>query len=256
MIQHWFLLRELVKRDIQGRYAGSLLGLVWSFVEPLFLLALYYFVFAAILELKLDRGPIENFGLFLFAGLLPWMAFQEGVSRGTTAVTDNAVLVKKLTFPSEILILSAVLAALVHEGIAAGVFLLVVGLMGELEPAALPWLLVALPLQVTLTLGLGLLLASLNVLFRDISQLLGMVMLAWFFLTPIVYAPYHVPEDFRTWLELNPLTTLVGLYRLAFFGGQPPGGMELAWLALFSAGIGVAGLALFRRLKPVFADEV
>lgn len=256
MIHHRFLLRELVKRDVQSRYAGSLLGLVWSFVQPLFLLGLYYFVFATVLQISLIGERTESFGLFLFAGLLPWMAFQEGVSRGTTAVTDNAVLVKKLTFPSEILILSAVLAALVHEAIAAVLFVAVVGLMGQLEPAALAWLLVALPLQVTLTLGLGLLLASLNVLFRDVSQLLGMVMLAWFFFTPIVYPMGHVPDRLQPWIELNPMTVLVGLYRLAFFGGEPPGGMELAWLALFSAGIGAAGLALFRRLKPVFADEV
>ena len=206
MIHRWFLLRELVRRDFQGRYAGSLLGFVWSFVQPLFLLGLYYFVFATVLKIRLTGEATESFGLFLFAGLLPWMAFQEGVSRGATAVTDNAVLVKKLTFPSEILVLAVALAALLHEGIAAAVFLAVVAVTGHLSVATLPWLLVAIPLQMGLTLGLGFLLASLNVLFRDISQILGMVLMAWFFLTPIVYSLNHVPDGLRPWIAANPLT--------------------------------------------------
>lgn len=256
MIHRWFLLRELVRRDFQGRYAGSLLGFVWSFVQPLFLLGLYYFVFATVLKIPLYGERTDNFALFLFAGLLPWMAFQEGVSRGTTAVTDNAVLVKKLTFPSEILVVAVTLAALLHEGIAAVVFLAVVAFTGQLAPLSLPWLLLAVPLQLALTLGLGLLLASLNVLFRDISQLLGMGMMAWFFLTPIVYPLGQVPERLQPWIAANPLTVLVSLYRLAFFGGEPMPAWHLAWLGGLAVGLAVGGLALFRRLKPIFVDEI
>lgn len=256
MIHRWFLLRELVRRDFQGRYAGSLLGFAWSFVQPLFLLGLYYFVFATVLKIRLEGEATESFGLFLFAGLLPWMALQEGVSRGATAVTDNAVLVKKLTFPSEILVLAVALAALLHEGIAATVFLGVVALTGHLSPASLPWLLVAIPLQMGLTLGLGFLLASLNVLFRDISQILGMVMMAWFFLTPIVYSLNHVPEGLRPWIAANPLTVLTSLYRLAFFGGEPVPPWQLGGLAVLAVVVCLGGLALFRRLKPTFVDEI
>ena len=256
MIHRWFLLRELVRRDFQGRYAGSVLGFVWSFVQPLFLLGLYYFVFATVLKIPLTGERTENFALFLFAGLLPWMAFQEGVSRGTTSVTDNAVLVKKLTFPSEVLVLAVAAAALLHEGIAAAMFLVVVAVLGHLAPSSLPWLLVALPLQMILTLGLGFLLASLNVLFRDISQLLGMVLMAWFFLTPIVYPMTLVPEWLQPWIAANPLTVLVSLYRLAFFGGTPVPLWQLAGLGILSVGVGLGGLALFRRLKPTFVDEI
>lgn len=256
LIHRWFLLRELVRRDFQGRYAGSVLGFVWSFVQPLFLLGLYYFVFATVLKIPLYGERTENFALFLFAGLLPWMAFQEGVSRGTTAVTDNAVLVKKLTFPSEILVLAVALAALLHEGIAAVVFLVAVALLGQLDPVSLPWLAVALPLQMALTLGLGFLLASLNVLFRDISQILGMMLMAWFFLTPIVYPMTLVPEWLQPWIAANPITVLVSLYRLAFFGGEPVPVWQLGGLGLLSAGACFGGLALFRRLKPTFVDEI
>lgn len=259
MFQYWFLLRELVRRDFQGRYAGSVLGFVWSFVQPLFLLVLYYFVFGKLLPLRLDDAGTDNFAFYLFAGLLPWMAFQEGVSRGATAITDNAVLVKKLTFPSEILVLSVALGALLHEAIAAVLFLVVVAAAGQLEPLQLPWLLLVVPLQVALTVGLGLLLASLNVLFRDISQLLGMIMLGWFFLTPIVYPESildRVSEQFAAPIRYNPLTVVVRLYRLAFFGGDLPSPIDLAVLGtvVFLAVFG--GFHLFRRLKPTFVDEI
>ena len=256
MIHRWFLLRELVRRDFQGRYAGSLLGFVWSFVQPLFLLALYYFVFGTVLRVRLVGESTGSFGLFLFAGLLPWMAFQEGVSRGATAVTDNAVLVKKLTFPSEILVLAVALTALLHEGIAGVVFLVVVAAAGQASPASLPWLLLAIPLQMALTLGLGFFLASLNVLFRDISQLLGMVLMAWFFLTPIVYPLGQVPAELQPWVAVNPLTVLTSLYRLAFFGGDPVPVWQLAGLAGVAVVVFLGGLVMFRRLKPTFVDEI
>lgn len=254
--RHLFLLKELVKRDFQGRYAGSVLGFVWSFVQPLWMLVLYYFVFATVLQLSPLGERTGNFAFFLFAGLLPWLAVHEGILRGATAITDSAPLVKKLSFPSEVLVLAVVLAALVHEAIAAGLFLAVLAMAGELSLGSLPVLLVALPLQVALTLGLALLLSAVNVFFRDVSQLLGMVLNAWFFLTPIVYPLGQVPERFRGWVELNPLTALVGLYRQALFGpvGEWPGGIP----ALLATAVVVlsAGLWTFRRLESHFADEL
>lgn len=260
MSHHFFLLRELVKRDFQGRYAGSILGFFWSFVQPLFLLGLYYFVFGLVLRVPLVGTRTDNFAFLLFAGLLPWMAFQEGVMRGATAVTDNANLVKKLTFPSEILVLTVVLAGCLHEGIAGLVFVAVVGGSGQLTVAQLPLLLVALPLQVALTLGLALILAALNVLFRDTSQVLGMVLAAWFFLTPIVYPRSllgeGVPAVVRQAIELNPMTTLVDLYRAAFFGGAPVPWSAVGGLAITAAVLLSVGFWVFRRLKPVFVDEM
>lgn len=254
--RHLFLLKELVKRDFQGRYAGSVLGFVWSFVQPLWTLVLYYFVFSTILQLSPLGERTGNFAFFLFAGLLPWLAVHEGILRGATAITDSAALVKKLSFPSEVLVLAVILAALVHEAIAAGLFLAVLAMAGELSLGSLPVLLVALPLQVALTLGLALLLAAVNVFFRDVSQLLGMVLNAWFFLTPIVYPLALVPERFRGWVELNPLTALVGLYRHALFGpvGQWPGGVA----ALCGTAVVVLSIGwwTFRRLKPHFVDEM
>lgn len=256
MRRYLFLLRELVKRDFQGRYAGSLLGFVWSLVQPIWLILLYTFVFSVVIKIKLDGEPTTHFPIFLFGGLLPWAAINEGVIRSATAITDNATLVKKLRFPPEILVLAVVLAALLHEAIAAVIFVCALLWLGELHWGGLPLLLLVLPLQIGLTLGLGLLVAALHVFFRDTAQILGMFFNVWFYLTPIVYTLSYVPSRYRTWLQLNPLTALVGLYRRAFLGGSfelVPGVLSLA---LAAAVLTSLGFWLFSRLKPAFVDEI
>ena len=257
MSRRLFLLKELVRRDVKGRYAGSLFGLVWSFAQPLWMLALFGFVFSSIMKVPAVGVRHGNFAIFLFSGLLPWMAVQEGILRATTSVTDNGSLVKKLRFPAEILGLAVVLAALVHEGIAMLAFFAVVAWTGEISWRGLLLLLLAIPLQVALTLGVGWLLAAIHVFFRDVAQILGMGLTAWFYLTPIVYPASFVPERLRPWVELNPLTGLVGLYRAALLADSPlPSRIALASLALFSCGFFALGGWVFRRLKASFVDEI
>jgi lipopolysaccharide transport system permease protein len=254
--RYLFLVRELVKRDFQSRYAGSALGFVWSLVQPIWLIALYTFVFSTVMKIELKGESTQHFSIFLFGGLLPWTALHEGVVRSATAITDNAALVKKLRFPSEILVVAVVLAALLHQAIAAVIFVGALVWAGELSWGGLPLLLVALPLQIGLTLGLGLLAASLHVFFRDTAQVLGMIFNVWFYLTPIVYPLSKVPSRYRAWLELNPLTGLVGLYRQAFLVGRlepVPGALSLA---LVVAVLTSLGFWLFGRLKPAFVDEI
>jgi homopolymeric O-antigen transport system permease protein len=265
MRNDFFLLRELVRRDFKGRYAGSVLGFLWSFVQPLWLLALFTFVFATVMRIPLTGQRTDNFAIFLFCGLLPWTAVQEGVMRSSTAITDNATLVKKLRFPSQILVLAVVLASLLHEGIAAAIFVGVLTLTGELAWRGLPLLLLALPLQLALTLGLGLALSAVHVFFRDTAQALGMLFTGWFYLTPIVYPLSLVdvsvtvlghPLRIRPWIEVNPLTALVELYRQAFLGGRLALVPGTGALALLAAGALLFGWWLFRRFRPAFVDEI
>ncbi len=256
MWKHSFLLRELVKRDFKSRYAGSLFGFLWSFVMPLWQLALFSFVFATVMKISLVGERTENFAVFLFCGLLPWMAFQEGVQRGATAVTDNASLVKKLTFPGHLLIVTVVVTALLHEAVAVLVFGLYLAMTGQLQLGSLPLLLVAIPLQVGFTLGLGLLLCTAHVFFRDTVQVVGMVLMGWFYLTPIVYPLSLVPEAYRSWASLNPLSVLVALYREAFLGGElvlPDGTGTLAATTVL---VLLVGGWLFGHFKPDFVDEL
>ena len=253
---HAFLLRELTRRDFHGRYAGSLFGFAWSFVQPLWQLLLFSYVFSLVLRVPVTDGGSDRFWVFLFAGLLPWLAVQEGVMRGATAITENASLVKKHRLRAEVLVLSVVLAALVHEGIAAVVFVAVLAMLGELVLAGVPWLLLALAIQLVLTCGLALLVAALQVFVRDTAQVLGMLLSAWFYLTPIVYSLALVPERLRWIADFNPLTAVVGLYRAGLYGAAPP---ALPALGIATA-VAVASLALgavvFRRLAPEFGDAL
>jgi homopolymeric O-antigen transport system permease protein len=251
-----FLLVQLVRRDLQGRYAGSALGLLWSFLQPIWQLLLFTFVFEVVLRMRPVGEGTQRFWVFLLCGLLPWLAVQEGVQRGATAITDNAALVTKLHFPSHVLVVTVVVAALAHEAIATVVLLPVLVALGELHWQGLPWLLVAIPLQLLLTCGLGLLLAAVQVLFRDSSQLVGMLLQAWFYLTPIVYPLGMVPPRLQSVLRWNPLTGLVELYRAALLGSPPPPAASLAALAISAVGAMAIGWSVFRRLQPAFVDEL
>jgi len=253
---HLFLLRELVRRDFTQRYAGSVLGLTWSFLQPLWQLALLSFVFSLIMRIQLVGEATGRFWVFLLCGLLPWTAIQEGIQRSATVITDHAAMVKKIAFPSEILVVELVLSALIHEGITMALFVGALVAVGELAWSHLYLLPLAVLLQALLTLGLGYLVAALNVFFRDVSQLLAMLMSAWFYTTPIVFPLAMVPGSFQPLVLLNPLSILVLLYRRALLGAASPweGGLDtLIGLAIVFL---LAGLWLFRRLKPTFSDEI
>lgn len=251
-----FLLRELVRRDFASRYAGSWLGFLWSFVQPAWQLLLFSFVFSTVLRVAPTGAHTDRFWIFLFCGLLPWIGIQEGLMRGSTAVTDNANVVKKLRVPSEILVVTVTVTALMHQAIAAAVFLVLLAGLRELSWATLPLLIPALVFQLALTLGLGMLLAALQVFFRDLAQLLGMGLAAWFYLTPIVYPVAAVPFPYRRWIQLNPLTGLVELYRGALLGGGEATAASIALLAAVAFALLGAGWVVFRRLRPAFVDEI
>ena len=254
--QSLFLLRELVVRNLRARYAGSLLGLAWSLLNPLWQLMLFTFVFDVLLEFSLVGERTESFPIYLFCGLLPWIAIHEGLSRSASAITDNADLVKKMRLPADLLVLSLVLGAGLHAAVGGVVFVVVLALLGELSISTLPLLLVAIPVQLALTFGLGLGLASVNVYFRDTTQAVGLVLNAWFYVTPIIYSMHFVADhpNVRRLLELNPLTGLVSLYRAAFLGGELP--VSLMPLLASAAGALVLGGALYARLRHGLADEI
>ena len=255
-MHHSFLLKELVRRDLQSRYRGSLFGFLWAFVHPLWQLALLWVVFSVILKVPIVGERTASFPVFLFSGLVPWLGFAESVQRASTAVVDHSGLVRKLRFPSELLVVSTVLSALVHQFVALAIFAVWQAVAGEPAWARLPWLLFGLAAQVCLSLGLGWAAAALQVFFRDVSQAIGIGMQAWFYLTPIVYPLSLVPEQLRPWVALNPMATTVQAFRTVLLGSPPPAaGAALALVGISLATLGL-GWALFRRLRPAFADEL
>jgi lipopolysaccharide transport system permease protein len=245
----------LVARDLRGRYVGSTLGLVWAVVNPLAQLAIFTFVFSTVLAVRFGTDDVP-FVLYLAAALFPWLAFQESVLRSATCLVENAVLVKRVVFPVEVLPVQIALSALIHQLIALALLLVLMVALGvPPRPAALA-LPALLALQLLLTIGVGWIVAAAHVLFRDTAQLLGVVFPMWFYLTPIIY-PYHlVPAYLRPVLALNPLTALVEAYRdVLLHGVVPLGGREL-WLAFVSVAVFYGGAAVFARSRGEIADLV
>ena len=251
-----FLLKEMVVRDIRARYAGSGLGVFWAFAQPVLWMLLYTGVFGVILRVPVEKG-FSGFPEFLLAGLLPWMAIQEGVSRSATVLTDNAAMVKKTVFPVETLVLSVVLASIVNQVIAFAVFALYVASVGHLS---LPWLLLAVPallLQALLTYGIGCLTTTVTTFLRDTAQVIGIGLTVVFWLTPIVYPIAMIPPR-HAWLlsvvRANPVTHLVEWYRAAFSTHVLPTPASALYLTATCVAAALFGAALFAKARPHFAD--
>lgn len=251
-----FLLKEMVVRDIRARYAGSGLGLFWAFAQPVLWMLLYTGVFGVILRVPVEKG-FSGFPEFLLAGLLPWMAIQEGVSRSATVLTDNAAMVKKTVFPVETLVFSVVLAAIVNQVIAFAIFALYVASVGHLS---IPWLLLAVPAllcQAMLTYGIGCLTTTVTTFLRDTVQVVGIALTVVFWATPIVYPISLIPARHGWLLALvraNPVTHLVEWYRSAFSTHIAPSASSVLYVVLVSVVAAVSGAALFARARPHFAD--
>ena len=243
----------MVLRDIRARYAGSRLGVSWAFAQPILWILLYAWVFGVILRIPVEKG-FSSFPEFLLAGLLPWMAIQEGISRASSALTDNAAMVKKTVFPVETLVLSVVLAAVVNQIIALAIFAVYLAWLGHLS---FPWLLLAVPallLQTMLTFGVACFAATVTTLVRDVAHGIGIALTVVFYATPIVYPAALIPPRYRFLLAINPIAHLVEWYRRAFTLHVLPDASSVLYLALFAGVAAVLGTALFFRARPHFAD--
>jgi homopolymeric O-antigen transport system permease protein len=254
--RHFFhLLSELVVRDLKSRYVGSFFGPLWAVFAPLLWVAIYTFVFSVVLKISLSGEPAGvNFPEYLLAGFLPWIAIQEGLSRSATALSDNAVMVKKTVFPKETLVATVVLSAVVNELIGLALYAVYLVHRGHFS---LRWAIFVLPLlaiQVAATYGVGCLLAGFQVFLRDTSQIVGLGLAMLGFLTPIFYPVSIVPARFRFVVAANPLAHLVEAFRDVFFRHVLPGVSSLGYLALFAASAAILGSLLFVKAEPHFAD--
>ena len=253
------LLRTLVRRDLEARYKGSVLGNLWPLLNQLSQLLIYTYVFAIVLQVKLSlKGvPANNitFGLWLFAGLLPWIAFTGGLTQATTSVTAQPNLVKKVVFPLALLPLVPILAAFIESSFGLIALIILFAISTHTFHATLALLpLVWLP-QLMLTAGLGYLLAGLTVFVRDIPQTLAVVLNLWFYLTPIVYPASAIPEQWRIYVFwLNPIAAIAEVYRDLILVGHIQHWGELAVAYLIASVVLLLGLWCYRRLRPAFAD--
>lgn len=254
--RHWSLIHASAKREILGRYRGSVLGLVWSFFNPLFMLAVFTFVFSAIFQARWGGGSDSKteFALLLFAGLLVFNLFAECVTRAPTLVLSNVNYVKKVVFPLEILPVVSLLSALFQAFIGVVVWLIVYMIFfGVPHPTVFLLPLVLLPFCFFL-MGLSWALASLGVFLRDVTQIIGVLTTALMFLSPIFYPATAFPEDYRYVLYLNPLTTVVEQTHDVLFWGKTPDFFMLGIYWMVATSIAWLGFAWFQKTRKGFAD--
>ncbi len=245
------MLISTVRKDLRSRYRGSFLGFLWTFINPLFQLLIYSLVFPYLLRIS-----TENYPMYVFTGLLPWLYFTSSVQISSTCIAANANLVKKIYFPRMILPMSVSCVGLINYffGLCITIPALIITGVG-----ITPWILflpVVMLVQFIFTTGLCLMFSAMYVYFRDLEHIIGIVLTAWFYVTPIVYDASAFPEGIRKILALNPMTQFVDAYRAVLLYGNAPDAVWFPCLAAVSVIVFVIGMAVFSRLQKDFAEEL
>lgn len=256
LIRNRGLIYALIKREIIGRYRGSFVGIVWSFLNPVFMLAVYTFVFSVVFKARWGTGSDSKteFALVLFAGLIMFNLFAECVGRAPSLVLANVNYVKKVVFPLEILPWVTMGAALFHIFVSICVWLIVYAIFFGVPSLMLLLLpMVMLPL-ILFIMGVSWALASLGVYLRDVSQFIGIVITMMMFMSPIFYPITALPEEYRGLLELNPMTPAIQMARDVMFWRKMPDLLLLAQYYLCSIAVAFLGFAWFQKTRKGFAD--
>ncbi|MBN2137982.1 MAG: ABC transporter permease [Sedimentisphaerales bacterium] len=247
--QNLELLFELTKKEIKIRYKNAFLGILWSLANPLAFALVYYFVFKLIM-----RSRIENFSLFLITGLFPWQWFANSLILSTSIFISNKSLIKKTMLPKTVLLLASIMNGGVHFLLSVPVVVLFLLLAGK--SPSLIWL-VGLPAmlipQFLIILGLSWLFSSINVFFRDLQHLVGVLIQIAFWLTPIVYPHTGIPKSFKIFVFLNPMTPVIISYRQLFLEGR----FDIRyWCISLITGLllSAAGYSVYRKLNWKFAE--
>lgn len=252
------LVLQLARREVEARYRGSLLGIVWAFVLPVFLLAVYTFVFSVVFEARWNVGTGDrgNFALLVFSGMVFFGIFGETVGRAPGLVLENVSYVKRVVFPLEILPLVAVTVALVNAAFAGVILAIFYAVAVGAPPVTALLLPIVLAPLVILSLGLTWLVSALGVFLRDLRQLITVAVTALYFLSPIFYPLDALPEAARRWLLLNPIALVLESSKEVLFFGNVPHWGSLGLATLVSTATAVLGYQSFQRLKGGFADVV
>lgn len=258
LVRHWPLVQQLTRRAVTGRYRGSVFGIAWTLVVPLFMLAVYTFVFGSVLRVRWGGAQQNNldFASVLFAGMILHGMLSECLARAPSLITGNVQFVKKVVFPLEILPWVSVLTALFQAAVSLAILVLYLGFTQfELHWTVIFVPVVVLPLLIV-ALGASWGLAALSVYLRDIGQLIGILITVLLFLSPIFYPIDALPVQLRELIYLNPLTLIVEQLRDVVIWGRPPDAGPLALYYAVALVLALIGYQLFQRLRPGFADVV
>jgi len=252
LYQYRALLLALVQRELQSRYRGSVLGFLWTFLNPTLLMLVYALVFSVYM-----RSDVPAYTYFMFVGLLPWLCFAACLTSGTSSISDRRDLLTKVRFPAQVLPATAV-AVQVANFVLSVPLMLGLGLMQGHVPT---WHVLLAPLvlavQLTFTLGLVYLLSAINVAFRDLQHVVGNLVTLWFFVTPVLYPVSTVPEQFRGWVVLaNPMAGIILAYQALFYGHALPDFAPLAVVFVGSLGLLSLSTRVFESRRELFAEIV
>ena len=257
LVRYRSLILSLVSRELKARYRGSVLGFVWSFINPLLLLGIYSFIFTTIMPNRVEG--VQPYSLFMLCGILPWTWFAASLTEASGSLIAGGNLIKKVLFPAEVLPIVSVLANMVHFFLALPIVVLfLVAYQHPPDPLDLLWFPVVVLVQLVFTTGLALVLAALTVHFRDIRDILANILMLWFFSTPIIY-PWFQKEvvPYKLFFDLNPFTHLAISYQEILFFSDAIGHWRwLLALGIASIGVFLAGYWLFDRLRDSFAEVV
>ena len=246
------MLINMVRRELRGKYKGSILGFLWTFIDPLLQLVVYTIVFSNIM-----RMGVSNYEIFLFVALIPWMFFSTCVLSGAGSIIYNQSLVTKIYFPREILPLSVVTSNFINM-IYCSVIVLAVVLFYHMNLNLEVWFMLPVIafIEYILVIGIVLIVSALTVYFRDLEHILGIIIMAWQFLTPVMYPESFVPSQYQAILYLNPMTPIIISFRDVLYYGKMPVVENLVYAFLWSLIIFICGFLLFGKLQKDFAEEL
>ena len=254
-----WLLKYFIQRQVTRSYRRSYLGFAWAILGPLVWVFFLTLIFSEIVGLRfreVEEDPNLNFGLFLYCGLLPFLAFSEALNKGINSIKGNSGLVQKVVFPLELLPFTNAIASMIDKFFGVGALLVVLVVFGQ----ELHWTTLLLPgimvLQVIFVLALTYLMAVLGTYLPDVAEIMRPIIRGMFFVTPIIWTPERLPEKMRWVVDYNPLAYLVNAYRDLILLGELPGLQSTLYFTLFSVALFAASFWLFVRLKPWFADRL
>ncbi|MFC3750518.1 ABC transporter permease [Paenibacillus sp. GCM10012306] len=245
------MLESMVLTDLRTRYKGSFLGFFWTLLNPLLMLAVYSMIFKYVVRISL-----ENYTSYLFIGIVTWNLLSQSLTSGATSVIRNAGLVKKIYFPKEILPLAVVIGGIINFSLSL-IVLFPVLIFSHIE---LGWSLLLVPVLLLIysifTLALTTLVSCLNVYFRDLEHIIGVVIMAWFYLTPIVFTSDMIPEGLKGVFSLNPMTTIMEGFHDVFFYNRMPDLSGLGVVTILSIVLLLICYTIFGKLSRNFAEEI
>lgn len=246
------MIYSLVKKDLRGRYKGSILGFLWTFINPICQIIIYTLVFSVIMQ-----SDIENFYLFLIVGLIPWIFFSSSINGGAVSILTQQDLVKKIYFPREVLPISYVTSSFINMLFSFVIIFAVLFVSGiGVNLLALVFLPVVMIIEYILALSIALIASACTVFFRDLEHILGIITMAWMYLTPIMYSIDRVPEKILPIFNLNPMTPVIIAYRDILYYKRIPQVETLLQATIIGIIILIIGTLIFLKLQRNFAEEL